>query len=364
MEALGLIHPGFWRSKRVFLTGHTGFKGSWLSIWLASLGANVYGYALEPPTQPSLFEKANIAGIVKHANGDIRDSKALSKALNDSQPNIVIHLAAQPLVLESFRDPVGTYSTNIIGTVNLLEAVRGCKAVRAVVNVTTDKVYLNREWHWGYREDDALGGFDPYSTSKACSDLVTTSYQQSFFSNVLLATARAGNVIGGGDWAADRLVPDCIRAFSSGRKLKIRNPNSVRPWQHVLEPLAGYLLLCERLHDGDKDAAGSWNFGPQTHDSKPVRWIVERMMEEWPGSPGFEVEAGPHPHEANFLRLDYSKASSLLGWNPNWDIKEALKRVLEWHRLTESGMTERQACEMQIGAYMQKFRDSSEENGT
>ena len=360
MEAMGLINPGFWRGKRVFVTGHTGFKGSWLSIWLVSLGADVCGYALDPPTEPSLFARAGVAEIVTHIVGDVRDENALAKALREYRPDIVIHLAAQPIVRESYRHPVGTFATNIMGTVNLFESIRHCDSVHAALNVTTDKVYQNREWLWGYREDEALGGYDPYSASKACSDIITASYRDSFFNpkdygskhRTAVASARSGNVIGGGDWATDRLIPDCIRAFNAGQPLKIRNPNSIRPWQYVIEPLSGYLLLCERLYAGNLDAMGAWNFGPRPDDAMPVKWIIEQMMDGWKGAPGFEVEAGEHPHEANYLKLDYSKATAILGWNPRWGIRDALGKVLEWHFSTESGIPPRQVCEIQLAAYM------------
>jgi CDP-glucose 4,6-dehydratase len=274
----------FWKNKRVFLTGHTGFKGSWLSIWLDSLGANVHGYSLKPPTDPSLFNLCSIDRFTNSTIGDIRNRDLLKATLQKAQPEIVFHLAAQPLVRESFKNPVETYETNVMGTVNLLDAVRACPSVKAVVIVTTDKCYENREWHWGYRENDPMGGYDPYSSSKGCAELVTAAYRQSFFNpkdfdnhHIAVASARAGNVIGGGDWALDRLVPDCLKAILDGRKIIVRNPHAIRPWQHVLEPLRGYLLLAQKLFENGPQFAEAWNFGPDDRDCRPVIDVVSKL---------------------------------------------------------------------------------------
>jgi CDP-glucose 4,6-dehydratase len=327
----------FWFGKKVFLTGHTGFKGSWLSIWLGSLGAKVTGYALKPPTKPNLFELCRLAGSMNSIIADIRDAGRLERAVLRSKPDIIIHMAAQPLVRESYRAPRQTYETNVMGTVNLLEAARKCGSVRAIVNVTTDKCYENKERLRGYKEDEPLGGYDPYSSSKACSELVTSAYRNSFFNpknyslsckpsnpptlqpsshHAALASARAGNVIGGGDWAADRLIPDIICAALKGIKVPIRNPKAVRPWQHVLEPLSGYLLLAEMLYRRGVPYCGAWNFGPSAAGAKNVEWVVKRMFQKWPDAPGYMIDKGCHPHEARFLSLDSSKARTRLGWRP------------------------------------------------
>ncbi|MDD5285991.1 MAG: CDP-glucose 4,6-dehydratase [Desulfuromonadaceae bacterium] len=334
----------FWKGKSVFLTGHTGFKGSWLSIWLHVMGARVTGYALDPPAEPNLYRLAGIQNITDSIIGDIRDTISLQQALTSSAPEIVIHMAAQPLVRQSYRSPVDTYSTNVMGTVNLFEAVRQCHSVRAVVNVTTDKCYENQEFDHPLREDEPLGGFDPYSSSKACSEIVTAAWRSSFFNpddyarhRVAIATARAGNVIGGGDWAKDRLVPDCIRALEADEPIRIRNPHAVRPWQHVLEPLSGYLVLAQRLYEDGFEFGGGWNFGPDVEDVKPVEWIAGRLCEKWGGDAKFEVDIGDHPHEANYLRLDILKAQARLGWYPRWSLERALDATLEWVREWQNG---------------------------
>lgn len=330
---------GFWRGRRVFLTGHTGFKGAWLSIWLNELGAEVSGYALDPPTEPSLFAKAELGKKMRSTIGDIRNKDALTKALLQAQPEVVIHMAAQPLVRLSYEEPLLTYETNVMGTANLLEAIRGCQSVRSVVIITTDKCYDNKEWPWGYRENEQLGGYDPYSSSKACAEIVTAAYRSSFFNpkdyakkhQVAIATARAGNVIGGGDWAKDRLVPDIVKAIGEGKKVQIRSPESIRPWQHVLEPLSGYLRLAELLFSKGVEYGEAWNFGPYDFDAKPVGWIVERLCAMWPGSPGFELDNAPKPHEANYLKLDCSKAIVRLGWKPTWNLENALGMIVDWN---------------------------------
>lgn len=335
-----LIEPAFWSGKRVFLTGHTGFKGSWLSVWLARLGAVVRGYALEPDTTPSMYAAIGVADFVESIIGDIRDAGRLARALQGFRPDIVLHLAAQPLVRKSYREPLETFATNVMGTLHLLEAVRATEGVRAVVNVTTDKCYANREWVWGYREDEPLGGHDPYSSSKGCAELASAAWRASFFEGneaAGVATARAGNVIGGGDWAEDRLVPDIIRAFERGQPVHVRNPSATRPWQHVLEPLGGYLMLAQALcRDKDKFAQ-AWNFGPRDEDARPVGTIVEGMVRRWGGGARWTRDEGPQPHEAQALKLDISKAKAGLGWTPRWTLDTALDAIVEWHHAHRAG---------------------------
>jgi CDP-glucose 4,6-dehydratase len=352
------VNRDFWKDKRVFLTGHTGFKGAWLSLWLHRLGADVSGYALDPPTRPSLFELCRVDSLVRSTISDIRDGEMLAKTMAESRPDIVIHMAAQPLVRESYRDPVETYSTNVMGTVNLFEADRKCPGIRAVVNVTTDKCYENREWDRGYRETEPLGGYDPYSSSKACSELVTSAYRSSFFNprkqethGVGVASARAGNVIGGGDWANDRLLPDCVRAVLAREKILLRNPHAVRPWQHVLEPLSGYLALAQKLCDDGPAFAEGWNFGPDDRDARPVEWIVRRFCEAWGPGGSYEIDRGDHPHEAHFLKLDCSKARLRLGWSPRWNLEQAVDRVVEWTRAYRENGDLHEACLRQIEQY-------------
>ncbi len=350
------MNPSFWRRKRVFLTGHTGFKGSWMSIWLHNLGAELSGFALPPPTEPSLFAEARIADGMRSTIGDIRELSALQQAMQAAQPEIVIHMAAQSLVRHSYQNPVETYATNVMGTVHLFEAVRNTPGVKAVVNITTDKCYENREWVWGYRENDPMGGYDPYSNSKGCAELVSSAYRSSFFNGagqqrVALATVRAGNVIGGGDWAADRLVPDTLAAFTQGVVVKIRNPLAIRPWQHVLEPLRGYLTLAERLYDDGASYAEGWNFGPADDDAKPVGWIVEQMVKMWGDDARWQVDAGTHPHEAAYLKLDTSKARSRLGWHPALRLDDALQMTIDWAKQRQAGADVRQLTLSQILAY-------------
>jgi CDP-glucose 4,6-dehydratase len=353
-----MVDRTFWKNRKVFLTGHTGFKGSWLCLWLNYLGATVTGFALDPPTEPSLFEICNIGRFITSVNGDIRNRKNLNSALFRSSPEIVIHMAAQPLVRESYLKPAETYEVNVIGTVNLLESVRNCKGIKAVINITSDKCYDNKEWLWGYREDDALGGYDPYSNSKACAELITSSYRNSFFNpaeyrvhGIGLASARSGNVIGGGDWGADRLLPDCVRALLKGEKIIVRNPDSVRPWQHVLEPLAGYLLLAQRLYENGAGHAEAWNFGPDDVDIKPVEWLVRKICEKWGQGASYKIDKGRHPHEAHYLKLDCSKAKTLLGWYPRWNLDIAIDKVVEWTRAYKGRRDVRKLCLKQIQEY-------------
>jgi CDP-glucose 4,6-dehydratase len=352
------MNSAFWHGKRVLLTGHTGFKGSWLSLWLQSMGAKVIGYALTPPTNPSLFEVANVSSGMTSIIGDIRDLAHLQKVFAEHQPEIVIHMAAQPLVRYSYLEPVETYSTNVMGTVNLLEAIRQTKCVKAVVNVTTDKCYENREWAWGYRENEAMGGFDPYSSSKGCAELVTAAYRNSYFHpekyhehGVAIATGRAGNVIGGGDWAEDRLIPDTMRAIVSGQPVNIRNPHSIRPWQHVLEPLSGYLLLAQRLYEEGPAFAEAWNFGPNDDDAKPVDWILDKLSKTWGEGAGWQLDKGEHPHEAHYLKLDCSKAKSRLQWQPKWSLATAIEEICVWHKAHTAEADMQAMCLHQIKQY-------------
>jgi CDP-glucose 4,6-dehydratase len=327
------VDPSFWKGKRVFLTGHTGFKGGWLSIWLSAMGSVVKGYALAPNTNPSLFEAAHIGDILESELGDIRDLATLSRSMGEFNPDVLIHMAAQPLVRLSYDEPVETYMTNVMGTVNVLESARRCPNLKAIVSVTTDKCYENKEWVWGYREDEPMGGFDPYSSSKACAELVSSAYRRSFFSapgSPALATARAGNVVGGGDWALDRLIPDAIRAFEKREPVIIRNPLATRPWQHVLEPLSGYLILAESLYLKGNEFAEAWNFGPEEKDCKSVEWILDNLVNLW-GESSWQLDKNPQPHEARFLKLDCSKAKTMLKWEPKWGILEVLGKIMNWN---------------------------------
>jgi CDP-glucose 4,6-dehydratase len=349
------MSPAFWKNKKVFLTGHTGFKGGWLSLWLQELGADLTGYALDAPTQPSLFERANVGQGMRSIIGDVRDLDTLKAAMLDAQPEIVIHMAAQPLVRYSYINPVETYSTNVMGTVNLFEAIRATDSVRAVVNVTTDKCYENKEWIWGYRENEPMGGHDPYSNSKGCSELVTSAYRASYFNDantpVALASARAGNVIGGGDWAQDRLIPDMVAAFQAKQPVVIRNPAAIRPWQHVLEPLRGYLTLAEQLYEHGRDYAQAWNFGPYEQDAMPVSWIVEQLCQRWGDDANWVLDKSEQPHEANFLKLEISKASHYLNWKPVLRLDNALQMIVEWNRLTQKNADFRAVTCAQISQY-------------
>ncbi|MCF6806987.1 CDP-glucose 4,6-dehydratase [Thiotrichales bacterium 19S9-12] len=332
------MNKQFWKDKKVLVTGHTGFKGVWLSLWLTELGAKVYGFALEPNTSPSLFELLKMSSRVDHCIGDICDFLAFKTRLNQVEPEIIIHMAAQPLVRYSYQHPVETYQTNVMGTVYLFEAVRNCSSVKVVVNVTTDKCYENKEWQWGYRENEPLGGYDPYSNSKACSELVTSAYRNSFFNpqefdlhNKAIASARAGNVIGGGDWAEDRLIPDIIQSFTHNKPVIIRNPKAIRPWQHVLEPLSGYLLLAEKLWFEPVEYASSWNFGPYDNDIKPVEYLVNYLASHWNKSCQWQIDKRIQSHEANYLKLDISKAKAYLNWQPRWALDKALDQIIAWY---------------------------------
>jgi CDP-glucose 4,6-dehydratase len=343
--------PNFWRGKRVLLTGHTGFKGSWLSLWLQTLGAEVHGFALAPQTTPSLFIEAKVEeGLASHTIGDVADLEAVRAVFAQARPEIVLHLAAQPLVRLSYDDPVETYRTNVMGIVHVLEAARHVGDVKAVINVTTDKCYENREWDWPYRENDPLGGYDPYSSSKACSEIVTAAYRRSFgaTSGVAIASGRAGNVIGGGDWSADRLIPDCLRAFEKGQSVVIRNPAATRPWQHVLEPLYGYLRLAEALLRDPAQFADSWNFGPAPQDVQPVDWIVNHMVHLWGRDASWRLDHGAQPHEAANLSLDISRAIRRLEWQPRWPLNLALLNIIDWHKAWLDGVDARDICLQQL----------------
>lgn len=357
----------FWRAKKVFLTGHTGFKGGWLSLWLQDLGADLCGFALEPPTTPNLFREANVGQGMKSVIGDIRDYQQLYAAVEDFKPEVIIHMAAQPLVRRSYEQPLETYSTNVMGTVNLLDCVRKVGSVTAVVNVTSDKCYENREWCWGYREDEPKGGYDPYSNSKGCAELVTDAFRNSYFNpksysqhGCALASVRAGNVIGGGDWADDRLIPDILSAFEQGSSVEIRHPKAIRPWQHVLEPLSGYLLIAEKLFTEGAEFAEGWNFGPKDEDAKSVEWIVKTLANKWGGGANWIISQDNHPHEANYLKLDCSKAKARLGWQPRWSLEEALERIVTWHQAWLLKKDMKTLCIKEINEYRDHKLSGSE----
>jgi CDP-glucose 4,6-dehydratase len=354
-----LVRPSarFWSKKSVLITGHTGFKGGWLAAWLHHLGAKVSGLALAPDTQPNLFTQLGLSEMLTHRLGDIRESEPIQRTLAESGPEIVFHLAAQPLVRQSYRDPIETFATNVMGTANLLQAVRSSPSVKAVVIVTTDKCYENNEWVWPYREDDRLGGRDPYSSSKACTEIVTRSFRDSFLASrgVHVATARAGNVLGGGDWAVDRLIPDCVRASLRGETLVIRSPNATRPWQHVLEPLLGYLLLAEHLHTGSFAQFEAFNFGPSTHSIRTVAEVVVPVMEMLGGKVDFEVRAADL-HEATSLSLDSSKAHARLDWRPSLTLKETIQWTTAWYRGVMDGTAALDITMEQIRSYQSMDR--------
>lgn len=347
----GGIDEGFWRDRRVLVTGHTGFKGGWLALWLQALRARVSGLSAGVPTDPSLYQLARVQeGMAEEVEADIRDFAAILGGFEQTNPEILIHLAAQPLVRRSFADPRETFETNVMGTVNVLEAARATPSIKVVLVVTSDKCYENREWEWGYREDEPMGGHDPYSSSKGAAEIVTAAYRRSFFSgsgDAAVASARAGNVIGGGDWAPERLVPDIVRAAQEGTILRIRHPGAVRPWQHVLSPLSGYLLLAQTLWQSPQ-LAGGWNFGPEEQDAQPVSWIVERIREHWSGKPDWDPDPGPHPHEAAYLKLDSSRARLRLGWRPVVPLQTALRSIVDWHEAMAAGQDMREITLRQI----------------
>jgi CDP-glucose 4,6-dehydratase len=352
------VDRSFWRGRRVFLTGHTGFKGSWLSLWLNALGADVTGYSLDPPTQPSLYVQARVAEKIRSVRGDIRDFAHLKSVMAECRPEIVLHLAAQSVVRASYEDPIETYSSNVMGTVHVLEAVRQLKQPCAIVNVTSDKCYENREWVWGYRENEPMGGHDPYSNSKGCAELVTSAYRDSFFSpdslqshGVALGSARAGNAVGGGDWTNNQLIPDLMRAFLEGKPCLIRNPSAYRPWQFLLEPLRGYLILAERLTQGGPRFASGWNFGPADPDVKPVSWIAGELVKLWGDDAAWTLDNGAHPHEAHALKLDATKASAALEWRPVLPLEQALVWIVEWYRAHLEGKDLQQVTLKQIERY-------------
>ncbi len=347
------VRPSFWRGRRVLVTGHTGFKGSWLALWLDAMGAEVCGLSNGVPTSPSLFELARVGGVVRTVTADVRDADAVRRTVADVRPEVVLHLAAQPLVRLSLREPRTTFEVNVMGTVNVLDAVRLVPGVRAVVNVTSDKCYENRDWEWAYREDEPMGGHDPYSSSKGASELVTSAYRRSFFGDPdgpRVASARAGNVIGGGDWGVDRLLPDVMRAALAGEAVEIRNPGATRPWQHVLNPLSGYLLLAERLFD-DPGAATGWNFGPSEADARPVGWIVERLEALWPGGLRWVRDDAEHPHEVRYLKVDSSRARARLGWQPRWSLERTLESIVEWYGALRDGADLRHVSLVQLEAF-------------
>ncbi len=332
----GKVSPIFWSGKKVFLTGHTGFKGSWLSLWLQNMGAILKGYSLEINTKPALFKLANIDSNMESELGDIRNLEKLSQSIVSFNPDIIIHMAAQPLVRHSYEKPVETFNTNIMGTVNVLESARKCPNLKSIVCITTDKCYENNETHRAYKENDPMGGYDPYSSSKGCAELVISAYKRSFFSkqdSPSLASARAGNVIGGGDWAEDRLIPDILRAFEKSENVLIRNPHAVRPWQHVLEPLSGYLVLAQELFLYGDEFAEAWNFGPSDDDCKSVSWILDKMVNFWGNDASWSIDNESNPHEAGILKLDCSKALQRLEWRPKWSLEKTLNSIVDWHRV-------------------------------
>lgn len=354
-----LVNPIFWKGKQVFLTGHTGFKGGWLSLWLASMGAKVTGYALAPNTAPNFFEVTQVEAEIEQSHiADIRDLEKLQKAMAEAQPEIVIHMAAQPLVRYSYANPVETYATNVMGTVHVLESIRALDCVRAVVVVTTDKCYENKEWAWGYRENEPMGGYDPYSNSKGCAELVTSAYRQSYFSpekyaqhKVAIASARAGNVIGGGDWSEDRLIPDAIKAFESKQALIIRNPLATRPWQHVLEPLSGYLILAQALYEQGPRFDGGWNFGPRDEDARPVQDVINLLIKNWGSPASWQQNQSEQPHEAHSLKLDCSKARQYLNWTPKWTLEQAIEKITQWQHGFQNSIDMKKLSQEQMKIY-------------
>ena len=350
------MEPSFWKGKKVFLTGHTGFKGGWLSLWLSSMGSVVKGFSLPPDTTLSLFNAAKISSLMDSEFGDIRDLQNLSKSMKAFNPDILIHMAAQPLVRLSYKEPISTYSTNVMGTVNVLESAKHCQNLKAILSVTTDKCYDNKEWEWGYRENEPMGGHDPYSSSKACAELVTAAYRNSYFNGkdkANVATARAGNVVGGGDWSEDRLIPDFIRAVSIGEKVKIRNPRAIRPWQHVLEPLSGYLMLSERLYNDGEAYAEAWNFGPDDSQTINVEAIINDICAQWGEGAVYEIEEKNDLHEAKYLKLDCSKAKTRLNWQSKMNMNTTIKLIVDWHKTFEQSPDRtREITEHQIKQFL------------
>jgi CDP-glucose 4,6-dehydratase len=358
-----VIDQEFWQGKRIFLTGHTGFKGSWLSLWLSSLGAQVKGYALNPPTSPSLFDEAAVGQVIDSQIADIRDQDMLHESMTGFDPDILIHMAAQPLVRYSYDAPIETYEVNVIGTAKVLEVARSCSNLKAVVNITTDKCYENDDRSQGYKEDGPMGGHDPYSSSKGCAELVASAYRRSFLKSqgIGLASVRAGNVIGGGDWADDRLIPDILRSFEKNEPVVIRNPKATRPWQHVLEPLSGYLILTQKLYKNQEEYAEGWNFGPNEQDVKPVDWILDKMIAKWPGS-SWNLDVNSNPHEASFLKLDITKAKSKLGWKPVWELSYTLEKIIAWHQAWLDKEDMKAVCLAEIEEYMNDMRPYEKKN--
>lgn len=364
-----MLNRSFWQNRKVFVTGHTGFKGSWLSTWLSAMGAHVTGYALDPPTKPSLFEQARVGELVHSVHGDVLDFVGLKSAIAESCPDVVIHMAAQSVVRYGYEEPIETYSTNVMGTVHVLEAVRQLKRPCVVVNVTSDKCYENKEWVWGYRESDALGGHDPYSNSKGCAELVTSAYRDSYFQpdsfsqhGVALASVRAGNAIGGGDWTANQLIPDLIRAFLDRHPCRIRNPSAIRPWQFVLIPLYGYLLLCEKLAEEGPRFASGWNFGPAEMDAKPVSWIADRLAALWGDGASWVRDGAAHPAEAKLLSLDTSKSRAGLDWRPVLRLDQSLVWITEWYQEFQAGKDLQSLTRRQIERYEYLLQDDAEQN--
>ena len=355
LESVGLNSDNsFWPDKKVIITGHTGFKGSWLALWLSDLDAKVTGYALDPLTDPNLFSVLDFEKSIIDHRGDIRDLSALERVIKSTKPEIIVHMAAQPLVRESYKDPVGTYATNVMGTVNLMEAARTCDSVRVILVVTSDKCYENEEIENGYWETDPMGGHDPYSSSKGCAELVTSAFRRSFFkegSAVAVGSARAGNVIGGGDWAADRIIPDAMHAFSGKETLQVRNPDAVRPWQHVLEPLSGYMTLCEKMWDQPSKFSEGWNFGPEDESVRTVEEVTVRMSDLWGDHVALDKSNGNHPHEATLLKLNITKAKEKLGWTPKWNLATALEKTVSWYKSYYNGINMYEMSLNQIAEY-------------
>jgi len=354
----GQVSAEFWNNKKVFLTGHTGFKGSWLTIWLQEMGAIVKGYSLAPHASPNLFDEAKVSEGIESEIGDIRNLEVVTKSMTAFDPDILIHMAAQPLVRLSYAAPVETYATNVMGTVHVLEAARQCKSLKSIVAITTDKCYENKEWPWGYRENEPMGGHDPYSSSKGCCELLIASYRKSFFNtpnSPSLASVRAGNVIGGGDWSDDRLIPDVLRAFEKGVPVIVRNPLSTRPWQHVLEPLSGYLVLAEELYSNGDQFAEGWNFGPKDEDCQSVERILNTMIKSWGEGASWKLDESNNPHEAGFLKLDCSKAMQELKWLPQWNLEFALQSIVNWHKAWHNNADMKKECLKEIELYANKL---------